>query len=209
MCDMGSPSRVHLVESESSASPRFWDMMKWLCMCMHRRGSDNSSVTLNEMQNLLITLSNSPESQPKKGQYVALLPYMTRIAMYDDKDKDCDGVRIPENVLKFTSKSGVCLRTGLYTCKLHVKLSNTSWRLGCTDFIQGRGICTVSAYLFDLRFIQPLPGGADYFRFMDSIQSAFWSMCTISTDVMPRHLQEEGIMSEHKQIHTAKLRTAD
>ena len=200
-CGMQAPARLHLTRNESTSSDEFWTMMKWVCMCMHRPGSDDAScVRTRELCSLVMSLQQSPESQPKRGKYTMMMPSMVRMAMYDDNDKDLDGQPIPDLVLRFKRTSGVSMRMGLYTCRLRLELSNASWRLGFSDFIEGRGPCTVSAYLFDCRFIQPLPravGFMDSYGLLDSIKSAFQSMCAVTIESMPRHLQEEGLVSEH------------
>lgn len=159
--------RAYLTHDEPTISAEFWDKMKWLCACMHRVTNIETDGYNADIRNILATLVQSPASLPKKGKYMVILPYMVRLSMYDESGKDSNGREIPDRVLKFQSKKGLKLQTGLYTCKLVIELSNTTWRLAQSDFIQGRGPCTVTAYLFDFCFMQVLPGERGFLNALD------------------------------------------
>lgn len=158
-----------------------------MAVCMQGRGCVEQRAITRELKNLLLILIESPESQPKRGRYVANMPRMVRMAMHSRDDKDMAGKRIPDFVLQFPASVNLTdVQTGLYTCKICLELSNASWKLTQADFIEGRGPCTVSGYLYNCCFIQPIPLGSNLIgRFgsgsvLESMKKSFWSMFTSS-----------------------------
>ena len=143
--------RLCIAEDEPPLSEDLWQKIKWVLMCMQGRGTTEA-----DLRSVWSSLVESPLSFAKRGVYIVNMPHMVRMA-WQKNGMDCDGKVIPPHVLQFQGDTQVDVRPGLYTCKLRIDLSNASWRLGSTSFIEGRGACTVKACLFDFCYIKPIP----------------------------------------------------
>ena len=104
-----------------------------------------------EAINIWRLLHESVESDVKKGWYSVRLPHLVRLTNQKNN-------KLP-NVLQFHKTGVLDDISGLYSCKIYLKLNNTSWRLSPCDcsFIEGRGPCAVTMYLYDFRRVGPIP----------------------------------------------------
>ena len=147
---------------------------------MQGRFSEDQDVVTRETVDLWRRLSDSPDSRPQKGQYSVCMPYMVRMSSRGSDGRDSDGRMIPNHVLEFPGDGVACVKTGLYTCKLWVELTNSSWRISpwnCS-FIEGKGSCAVTVYLHDFIYVGPIPSGNNFMLDMGMLVSMKDWMCS-------------------------------
>ena len=101
--------------------------------------------------NIWRLLHESVESQVRRGWYSVKLPHLVRLANHKNAKSP--------NVLQFSKIGALDDVAGLYSCKIYLKLNNSTWRLSPFDcsFIEGRGSCAVTMYLYDFCCVGPIP----------------------------------------------------
>ena len=143
--------RLMIARNESPHSPLVFNSLQWICSCMSgKENIDQAGIRL-EAINIWRLLHESAESQVRRGWYSVRSPQLVRLA--NQKNNKL------QNVLQFQKTGVLDDVTGLYSCKIYLKLNNTSWRLSPCDcsFIEGRGPCAVTMYLYDFCRVGPIP----------------------------------------------------
>ena len=146
--------RLLVVRTESPLSPMLYHSIQWICSCMCGKSELDKAGLRIEAINLWRLLHESVDSQVRNGWYSVKMPYLVRLA----HKKTVERERL-SNVLQFQRSGQLEDVAGVYTCRIYLKLSNPSWRLSPCDcsFIEGRGVCAVTIYLYDFCLIGPLP----------------------------------------------------
>ena len=140
-----------VVKNESPHSPLMFNSLQWICACMcGKEGVDHTGIRL-EAINIWRLLHESVESEVRKGWYSVRLPHLVRLTNQKNN-------KLP-NVLQFHKIGVLDDISGIYSCRIYLKLNNSSWRLSPCDcsFIEGRGPCAVTMYLHDFRRVGPIP----------------------------------------------------